>query len=198
MPLCWRLEASILELETERRVTVSRRFIREILPFLAILTLVPWMATSTHGAGAGALDDKPVEIRVAEISVMPSWRAFSKAIGGVDTPGDLFYFDAGERTDGVAATLSMMNTHELSRCYTHLTLAIGVYVLGSDGEWEKASWRNGEAIPATYITLRNAQVSFDLPGRTKYKVTIDSGTFHCRTAEVSGGSVSPRFSLTVD
>lgn len=179
-------------------VKTSRRFIRELLPFLAILALVPWVATSAEGAGAGALEAKPVEIRVAELSAMPGWRTFSKAIGSVDTPGDLFYFDAGERTDAVVATLSIVNTHELSHCYTYLTLAAGVYVLGSNGEWEKASWKNGGPIPATYITLRNAQVSFTLPGRAKYKVTIDSGTFHCRTTEVSGGSVSPRFNLTVD
>lgn len=175
-----------------------KRFVSEILPILVILALAPWVVTYTQGAGGDVPADEPVRIRVAEASAMPSWRTFGKAVGGVDTPGDLFSFDATERTDDITVNLCIVNTRQLSSCYTYLTLQVGVYVQGGAGGWEKASRRNNEPVPEIYLTLRSGQASFTLPGGAEYKVTIDDGSFYCSGTGSYGGCLSPRFSLTVD
>ena len=90
------------------------------------------------------------------------------------------------------------NTSELIYNYRYLTLKVGVYVENNSGEWEKAAQWNGEPVPDTFITLRNGQGSFALSGYANYKVTIDSGSFNCITANADGGSVSPQFFLEVD
>jgi len=176
----------------------GKRFIREILPFLVIFALAPWTLNYAYGAAGDVPEDNPVQIQVAEDSAMPGWQAYGKAIGGIGTPGDLFYFDVTERGGDITASLCIVNTQQLFHCYRYLTLRVGVYVQNSTGDWERASCMNGEPLPETYLTLRTGQVSFMLPGGAKYKLTIDGGSFYCRGTNVYGGSTSPRFNLTVD
>ncbi len=177
---------------------MNRRFIKKAFPLLAVSLLVPWpvaFAQSYNGDTAGR---DAVQIEVAEDSEKPSWSAFGGAIGGVTTPGDLFYIDAGGYPADMVVTLHITNTHELIRRYRYLNLKVGAYFQNSIDQWQKTSGANGELISDTYITLRNGQVSFTLPGYTKYKVTIDSGCFYSFTTNTDGGSLSPQFYLTVD
>lgn len=95
-------------------------------------------------------------------------------------------------------TVYITNAQELIGCYRNLILKVGVYAESDTGEWEKASMGNGEPIPETFITMRNARVSATLPGLAKYKVTIDGGSFYCTTANTDSGSLSPQFYLEVD
>ena len=62
----------------------------------------------------------------------------------------------------------------------------------------RASGYDGGPVPETFITLRNGYVSFSLYGYTRYKITIDGGSFYCMTAAADGGTLSPKFYLTVD
>jgi hypothetical protein len=57
---------------------------------------------------------------------------------------------------------------------------------------------DSEPIPDTFITLRDAKVSFTLPGYAKYKITLDSGSFYCTNTNGGRDSLSPQFYLTVD
>lgn len=167
---------------------------RLILPILAALLLAPWPVAFVHDYAAAG--QNPVQIEAAEPSAAPSWQVFGRAIGGVDTPGDLFYVDASRNAADILAMLYLTNTKELVSGYRYLTLKVGVYVQTDDGDWQPANWRNGEPVPETYITLHNGQVSFALPGYAKYKVTIDRGSFYANST--GAGSLSPQFYLTVD
>lgn len=175
-----------------------RNKMKWFFPFLALLLLTPWPVAYAHDFTNDMTGQGTVRIEVAEPSEAPSWSAFGKAIGGVSTPGDLFSIDATNNAADIVVTLHITNTNELFHCYRYLILKVGVYVESSAGEWEKASMNNGEPIPDTFITLRNCQVSFTLAGYANYKVTIDSGSFYCITANTDSGSLSPQFYLTVD
>ena len=172
------------------------KFIKKIFPLLAVLLLAPWPVAYAHTYADDTVGQEPVRIEVAEPSVAPSMSVFGKAIGGVK-PGDLFYIDATENAVDITVTLYLTNTQELSHCYSYLILKVGTYVESNAGEWEKASKGNGEPIPDTFITMRNGQVSFTLPGYAKYKVTIDSGSFYCTNTNADRDSFSPQFYLEV-
>jgi len=176
---------------------MRNKWIKRFFPIFALLLLAPWPVVYAHDYNNGTAGQDAVQIEVAEASAQPTWTAFGKAIGGV-TSGDLFYIDATGNPADIPVNLYITNAQELIHCYRNLILKVGVYVESSDGEWEKASMGNGEPIPETFITMRNAQVSFTLAGLAKYKVTIDSGSFYCATTNTDGGSLSPQFFLEVD
>jgi len=170
---------------------------RFILLLSAILLLNPWLASYAYGVSDGVPGHEAVYVEAAESSAAPSATFFGKAIGSV-TPGDLFYLDATGKAHDITVTLCLTNAHELTPCLRYLILEVGVYFESSDGLWRKASLWNGNPVPDTFITLRNSPVSLILAGYTKYKVTVDAGSFYCLTANTKGNFVSPRFYLTVE
>ena len=173
---------------------MTKKFNGKILSLFAILLLAPWPVAYAFDAEATA---QGAIIEVAQASAAPSAIAFERAIGAI-TPGDLFYIDTTGTTADITATLHLTNTQELVHSYRYMTLKTGIYVQTDSGEWGKAATRNGELIPDTYITLRNGQVSFPLPGYAKYKVAIDSGSFYYISTNADGGGISPQFYLTVN
>jgi len=175
-----------------------RSKLRKLFPLLALLLLAPWPIAYAHDYVNASPQGNEIQVETAESSARPGWQAFGKAIGGVNTAGDLFYVDADEYPADILVTLYITNTHELSRCYNYLILKVGVYVEGNTDEWTAASSYDSQPVPDTFITMRNGRVSFTLPGDAKYKVTIDSGCFLCTTSSADGGSVSPQFYLTAD
>jgi hypothetical protein len=175
-----------------------RSKLRKLFPLLAVLLLSPWPIAYAYDYANASPEDDVIQIEIAESSTAPKWQAFGKTIGGVNSPGDLFYIGADEYPADIMVTLSITNTNELSRCYKYLILKVGIYVEGNSDEWAAASSYDGQPIPDTFITLRNGQVSFRLTGDAKYRISIDSGSFHCITANADGGSVSPQFYLTAD
>ena len=177
---------------------MTKGFIKKIFSLLAVLLLAPWPVAYAQSYNGDIAGQDAVRIEVAEASTTPIWTVFGRAIGGVSTPGDLFYIDATNNAADIQVTLYITNAQELIHCYRYLILKVGVYVKSNGGEWERASRGNGETIPDTFITMRNGRVSFTLPGYTKHKVTIDSGSFYCFTIKGNGGSFSPQFYLTVD
>ncbi len=175
-----------------------RNKMKWLFPLLALLLLTPWPIAYAHNYTNDTAGQGAVRVEVAEPSAAPTWTVFRRAIGGVSTPGDLFYIDATSNTADIRVNLYLTNAQELSHYYRYLILKVGVYVEGNAGQWQKASMGDSEPIPDTFITLRDARVSFTLPGYAKHKVTIDSGSFYCTNVDVDGSSLSPQFYLTVD
>ena len=169
---------------------MRNKWFKRLFPIVALLLLAPWPVAYAHTFDDSMAGQDGIQIAVAEDSVAPTWTAFGKAIGGV-TPGDLFYIDATDNPTDIVATLYITNAQELIGCYRNLILEVGIYAESNSGEWE--------IVPTdTFITMRNGQVSFTLPGLDKYKVTIDSGSFYCTTTNTDSGSLSPQFYLEVD
>jgi len=169
---------------------MRNKWIKRFFPLIVLLLLAPWPVAYAHDISDGVIGEETVRLEVAEASAQPNWSAFGKAIGGV-TPGDLFYIDATDNPADIVVTLYITNAPELIACYRNLILEVGVYAESDTGEWEKASTE-------TFITMRNGQVRFTLPGLAEYKVTIDGGSFYCTTANSDSGSLSPQFYLEVD
>jgi len=173
------------------------RFFKEIIIILSLLILAPWPVAFAYDMGNNESDAGMIQIEVAELSAKPEATVFGRTIGGI-VPGDLFYIHTDDYPAEIMATLHVVNTEELIRCYRYMNLKVGVYVQANAGQWQE-SWEDGEKlIPDTYLTLHNGQVSFTLPSYAKYKITIDSGCYYCNTVNTDGGSVSPRFYLTVN
>ena len=162
---------------------------------LAIILLTPWPVAYAYDNDM--VGQAPIQIEAATASAAPSWQAYGNAIGGVSTPGDLFYVDMTENPVDTSVTLYLTNADELVRYYRYLILKIGVYVQNEAGQWDEFVDSNGEPLPDTYLTMRNGRVSLYLPGYARYKLTIDGGSFYCFPAGGDGGSVSPEFYLTV-
>lgn len=166
-----------------------------IFALLATLLLTPWPVAYAHENDM--LSQGAVQINAAAASAAPSWSAFGKAIGGVN-PGDLFYVDTMNSPADILLTLNITNADELVAHYRYMTLKVGVYVQTGTDQWQEATADNGELIPDTYITMRNGNVSFSLPGYAQYKVTIDRGCFYCFSADDDKDSMSPQFYLTAE
>ena len=168
---------------------MRNKWIKRFFPIFALLLLAPWPVAYTHSLDAGTAAQDGVRIEVADASAQPTWTAFGKAIGGA-TPVDLFYVDATDDPADIVVTLYITNAKELIGCYRNLILKVGISAESNSGEWE--------IVPTnTYITMRNDQVSFTLPGLAKYKVAIDGGSFYCTTTNTDSGSLSPQFYLEV-
>ncbi len=173
------------------------KLIRFILLISAALLLTLWLTSYAYGVSNGIAGYKTVHIEAAEPSMAPRATVFGRAIGGV-SPGDLFYIDATGNSHDMTVSLYLTNAHELTPYLRYLILEVGVYFEGSDGQWRKALLPNGNPVPDTFITLRNSPVNLILAGYTKYKVTVDSGSFYCPNANTNGGSLSPQFYLTAE
>ncbi len=169
---------------------MKNKWIKRFFPIFALLLLAPWPVAYAHTYDDGMAGQDGVRIEVAEASAKPTWTAFGKAIGGV-TPGDLFYVDATDNPADIQVTLYITNAQELISCYRYLILRVGIHAESDTGEWEKAS-------TDTFITMRNGQVSFTLPGYAEYKVTIDGGSYYCTTSNSDSGSLSPHYYLEVN
>ena len=174
---------------------------RVILPMLVLLLLIPWPVAYAYDASDGVIGgvagQEPILIEASDPSAAPHLNVCGSAIGGVQTPGDLFYIDATENPADISVSLYLTNAEVLIRSYRYMTLEVGVYVQNGTNEWQKISGNSGEPVPQSYITLQNGQASCTLPGYAKYKLTIDSGCFYCsRVADDS--SLSPQFYLTAE
>jgi len=172
----------------------NKKFTLIFLIGILLLILVP----VSYAYGNDRATPETAQVEVAEPSAAPSWTAFGRAIGGVTTPGDLFYIDATDNATDLQATLYLTNTQQLIHSYRYLNLKVGVYVEDEANQWQIASYGNDELIPDMYITLRNGQVRLTLPGNAKSKVTIDDGCFYCIGTDAKGGSVSPQFCLIAE
>jgi hypothetical protein len=163
-----------------------------IFILLAALFLTPWPVAYAYGDSIGV--SSPVQITAAEQEAMPKWNAYGGAIGSV-MPGDLFYIDTDNATVDNTFTLYITNTDELVHGYRYITLNVGIYVQINDDAWKKIT--PGDDYTAdTYLTMKNGQIDFTLPGYGNYKVTIDKGCFYCYASDKK--IATPTFYLTMN
>ena len=175
---------------------MQSKWIKRIFPYIILFLVLPWPVAYAAGADV-ASGGEAVIVDAAEPSARPSYTVYGRAIGGVSNPGDLFYIDATSSSSDIKVTLYLTNAQILVRYYRYLILDVGIYVETTAGNWERATASNGEMVPKTIISMRNGQVSFLLPGNSRYRVTIDSGCFYCGIAGVDSYYLSPQFCLEV-
>ena len=167
-----------------------------LLPLLSILLLTPWPIAYAFDSASAIVDTgNGIQIETAGAEAAPRWTVYGRAIGGIH-PGDLFYVNATEGPADILVSLLITNTDELIHQYRYLNLKVGIYLQTADGQWQPATWWDGNPLPDTYITLRGAAVSFTLPGHASYKVTIDGGAFYFYGT--GDGSAAPTFYLTAE
>lgn len=172
------------------------RLFKLILALVAALAFVTCSIAYAYDSSAAAA--QPVMVEPATAEALPSWNAFGGAIGGVSHPGDLFYVDASDNPADISMCVSLTNAHELKHYYRYLLLRVGVHRQASPGELDGDSTWEEVQIPETYVSLRNAQATFILPGAADYKVSIDDGCFYCFPVSSEIESTSPKFHLMVE
>ena len=177
---------------------MSRKLFRKVFPLLAVVLLAPWPVAYAHTYDNSVGGGESVRIEAAEASVMPTWTAFRRAIGGVSSPGDLFYIDATGNPLDISLDLYITNPDELIHYLRYLILKVAVYMEDAGGQWQQITSQNSTALPVTYITLQNSPASFTLPGLTRYKITIESGSYHSFPFHPNNGDISPSFYLNVN
>ena len=173
---------------------MTSRILKSIFALAALAMLLPWPTAFAYADdGDNPLRDA-VQVEAAGDAVKPGWRAYGKTIGGVTSPGDLFYIQAAGCPADIGVNMYMVNAAELIHSYRYMILRVGVYRQDAAGGWQPAAGADGEPFPATYITMKNALVYFTLPGGADYKVTIESGSFNCLSTR---GILEPQFYLEI-
>ncbi len=177
---------------------MKRKLRKFIFPLLAIALLTPWPVAYAYANASGAAAAAAVQIAAAAPEAAPSWRSFGGTVGGVNTPGDLFYIDASNSAADIAVSLYLTNAADLAHHYRYLILKVGVYLRAGTDQWQEAVLPDGTALPASYITMRSGRVELTLPGYASYKLSIDGGSFYRYQSSAGGGSASPEFYLAVE
>ncbi|MFC1967614.1 hypothetical protein ACFLV2_03155 [Chloroflexota bacterium] len=170
------------------------RILKRFFPLIAVTMLLPWPVAFAYEYNGDALLQNAVQVEAAGDDVRPGWHAFGKTIGGVTSPGDLFYIAAADCPADINVTMHIVNTGELIQSYRYMILRVGIYRQDVEGGWQPATGPDGELLPDTYITMKNGRVDFTLTGSASYKVTIESGSFNCIS---TSGILEPQFYLEV-
>lgn len=174
-----------------------RKTLKFFLLILMLLLAASWVTSIAYGQTRGDASQTDIQVEAAPPEASPKADIFGNAIGGV-TAGDLFYVDATGIPLDISLDLYITNPDELIHYLRYLILKVGVYTEDTDGQWQQITSLNGVALPDTYITLQNSPVNFILPGLARYKVTIESGSYHCFPCRHSSGDISPAFYLTAN
>lgn len=173
------------------------KIFRFALIISAVLLLGPWLTSFAYGNVDGDSGAAEVDVESATAPMLPEMNVFGQAIGGV-TPGDLFYIDARDSSNDIFISLYITNAYELTHHFRYLILKVSVYCQDEDGSWIMVTPQGTNPEADIYINLRNNPVNFNLPGLTRYKISIDSGSYYCIKAAENSADVSPQFYLTIE
>jgi len=174
-----------------------KKTLRPILIIVTLLLAVSWLTSIAYGQTNGNNEQTTIQVEAAPQEALPTVDFFGNAIGGM-TAGDLYYIDATGSPADISLDLYITNPGELIHNLRYLILKVAVYVEDAGGQWQKITSQNSTAPTDTYITLQNSPVSFTLPGLARYKVTIESGSYHSFPFRPDSGDISPSFYLTVN
>jgi hypothetical protein len=174
-----------------------RKIFRFTLIFVMLLLAVSWVSSIAYGQTNDGLEQSGILVEAAPPEDAPSATFYGRAIGGV-TAGDLFYIDAINNQSDISLDLYITNCDELIHYLRYLILKVAIYIEDAEGQWQQVTSQNETAMPDTYITLQNSPVSFYLPGLARYKVTIESGSYHSLPFHENGGVISPSFYLNAE
>ena len=158
------------------------------------LALIPCGVAFAHNNVQAA--DASSSIVAADPASVPNIHIFGNARGSISS-GDLFIVDnSGATKDGVFRLL-LANIDELARNYSYMSFNIGLYVQSNNTTtWEKMTTFTGSSIPQLYITMEGGELSFTLPGLAKYRVTVESGSYHSFSIAPGQKVAIPQFSLS--
>ncbi len=165
---------------------------------VAALLILPWLTSIAYANSNGDSTTGEVRVEVADRTAAPEATIFGCAFGSV-TPGDLFYIDATGSPGDLAINLYITNAQELTHYLRYLILKVSVSSESQDGQWRQAPLRGSSAPEdGMYLTLQNSPVRFLAPGNSRYKVSIDSGSYYSLPASAVSSNEPPHFYLTVD
>jgi hypothetical protein len=163
------------------------------IAFIAMMMIIAasWLTTVAYGHDNNnlQLNGEPaqdIQITSALTEDAPAATFYGNAIGGV-TPGDLFYINAANTAPDITVNINLTNTDRLVHILRYMNLEIGIYGETTPGQWEKVQF------PQTFLTMVNGTVTFDLPGMTNYKVTVEGGCFKAQTYNANQENVAPAF-----
>jgi hypothetical protein len=173
-----------------------KKVLRFILIIVMLLLAASWLSTVAYGQTNSDVEQKNIKVEAAPPEASPKVDFFGNAIGGVKA-GDLFYIDATGSPLDISLDLYITNPDELIHYLRYLILKVAVYMEDAGGQWQQITSQNGTALPDAYITLQNSPVNFTLPGLARYKITIESGSYHSFPFHPNNGDISPSFYLNV-
>lgn len=109
------------------------------------------------------------------------------------TPGDLFYIENADPEREIRAYLYLTNASELTSCLRNLILVTNVYVESPEDNWQKIADE-----PAGILTLQNSPTNFILSGYSRYKISVDSGSYSCWPFNTRQSACAPNLYLTIE
>jgi hypothetical protein len=154
---------------------------------VAAILLVPWAVA--YGYDKVNAADISVNIEPADQSAVPTIHVWGNYTGNISN-GDLFTIDTSGATTGTTFTLAISNVDALAGCYRCLSMNIGVYVQSGTEGWEKTAGTE------MLVSMENNALTFSLPGNAKYKVTVESGSYHSFHITNGKNVAIPQFSMT--
>jgi hypothetical protein len=154
---------------------------------VAAIILIP--SAVAYGYERANAADISINIEAADQSQVPTVHIWGNYTGTI-SDGDLFTINTSGATVDTTFTLVMSNLDELINYYRFLTMNISIYVQSGTDGWEKM------VTAEMLITMENGELTFSLPGNAKYKVTVESGSYHSFSFTRGKSVAIPQFSLT--
>lgn len=160
---------------------------------IAALVLVPWAVA--YGYGNVKAADASSSIEAADPALVPSIHIFGNARGSISS-GELFTIDNSGAATDLTFTLSLSNIGELAKYFRYMTFNVGLFVQSGNTTWEKMTDLGGASAPQLCINMQGSELVFTLPGNAKYKVTVESGSYHSFSIAPGQSAAIPQFSLS--
>jgi hypothetical protein len=157
-----------------------------IAAFFIVTRLTPVAYGQTNDTAA-----TPIQIEPANPNTAPTAQFYGGAICEV-TAGDLFYLNATDAPMDINATLTITNPEDLIHYFRYLIFNITVEVKDDNGNWIAMQ------LPDIYLTLKNGNVTFTLPGGANYKVAVAGGSANCLPYADGAGFALPNFYLEAE
>lgn len=152
---------------------------------------------TSNGATLDGTVESDIQVEAAPLTAAPSAIFYGNAIGSIN-PGDLFYIESANVTQDIVATLYLTNVDTLIHKFKYMNLKVGVYYEVAEGQWERALNRDGSIFPDILLTMKNGLVTLSLPGRARYKVTLDGGCYNSHPYYANSDNSAPQFYLEVE
>ena len=174
-----------------------KRLFRFILILVLASLVGSWLIPAAYGQINNGSEHSGIQVEAAPPEASPVVNFWGNAIGGV-SGGDLFYVNASDTPVDFSLELYITNSNELIHYLKYLILKVGIYVEDADGQWNRVTSQNSEMPIDTYITLKNSPVNYILPGTARYKITIESGSYHSFPFFGDSPVISPAFYLNAE
>jgi hypothetical protein len=177
------------------KLAYARKVLQFILIVVAILLLPSKLTPIAYGKITDAIEQDKAHIEAAGPTTILNMDFWENAHGSI-IPGDLFFIDAVDEPGNTVVNLYITNTDELTHYFKYLILKISVYSQNYDGQWSQVKVDGKHT--DSYITLRSNPMQFVIPGNSRYKIRVDSGSFYSLPAGENSNITAPHFYLTAE